>query len=135
MFRNGLIILWDIQESKSIFRTGGNISQASYNEAKKATSACWTCPFGSKVVVGYSNGELLIWNIPSQNVGNDSASDCSTQNTPMFKLNLGYKSDKIPIGSVKWTYAEGKASRVYVIGASDIASPNLVQVFVFLGSF
>ncbi|XP_054775821.1 uncharacterized protein LOC129284382 [Prosopis cineraria] len=128
IFRNGQIILWDIQESKSIFRTGGNISQPSYNETKKATSACWACPFGSKVVVGYSNGELLIWNVPSQNVGNDLASDYATQNTPMFKLNLGYKSDKIPIGSVKWIYGEGKASRLYVIGASDIASPNLVQV-------
>ncbi|KAK4261998.1 hypothetical protein QN277_027615 [Acacia crassicarpa] len=128
IFRNGQIILWDIQESKSIFRIGGNISQASYNETKKATSACWACPFGSKVVVGYSNGELLIWNISSQNVGNDPAYDCTTQSTPMLKLNLGYKSDKIPIDSVKWIYAEAKASRLYVIGASDTASPNLVQI-------
>lgn len=87
------------------------------------------------MVVGYGNGELLIWNISSQNVGNDSASDCTTQSTPMFKLNLGYKSDKIPTDSIKWIYAEGKASRLYVIGASDTASPNLVQVLVLLGSF
>ncbi|KAF7829057.1 Syntaxin-binding protein 5 [Senna tora] len=128
IFRNGQIILWDIRESRSIFRTGGNVPQSSHSETKKVTSACWACPFGSKVVVRYTNGEILIWHIPSQNIGNDSESDHTSQNTPMFKLNLGYKSDKIPIGSVKWIYAEGKASRLYVIGASDFASPNLLQV-------
>ena len=95
-----------------------------HNEAKKVTSACWACPFGTKVVLGYSNGEIFIWNIPSRV---DSASDYSSQNTPMFKLNLGYKSDKTSIGTLKWIYADGKASRLYVIGASDSIS-NLVQV-------
>lgn len=128
IYRNGQIILWDIRESRAIVRMGGNMSQPSYNETKKVTSASWACPFGSKLVVGYSNGELLIWNVPSQNLGNDSASDYTSQNTPAFKLNLGYKLDKIPIGSIKWIYAEGKSSRLYVIGASDVASPNLVQV-------
>ncbi|XP_019446907.1 PREDICTED: uncharacterized protein LOC109350194 isoform X1 [Lupinus angustifolius] len=128
VFRNGQIVLWDIRESKSVFRTGGNMSQPLYNETKKVTSACWACPFGSKVVVGYNNGELFIWSITSLNIGNGSASDCSSQNTPSLKLNLGYKSDKISIGSIKWVYAEGKATRLYVMGASDNASSNLLQV-------
>ncbi|CAL0313098.1 unnamed protein product [Lupinus luteus] len=128
IFRNGQIVLWDIRESRSVFRTGGNMSQPLYNETKKVTCACWACPFGSKVVVGYNNGELFIWSIASVNIGNGSASDCSSQNTPLLKLNLGYKSDKISIGSIKWVYAEGKASRLYVMGASDNASSNLLQV-------
>lgn len=37
----------------------------------------------------------------------------------MFKFNLGYKSDKTCIELVKWIYAEGKASRLYVMGASN----------------
>ncbi|XP_061351439.1 uncharacterized protein LOC133296460 [Gastrolobium bilobum] len=128
IFRNGQIILWDIRESRSIFRTGGNMSQPLYNETKKVTSACWACPFGSKVVLGYNNGELFIWSIPSLNIGNGSASDHGSQNTPLLKLNLGYKSDKISIGSIKWVYAEGKASRLYAMGASDYATSNLLQV-------
>ncbi|XP_027193278.2 uncharacterized protein [Cicer arietinum] len=120
IFRNGQIILWDIQESRCIFRTGGNVSQPLHNnETKKVSCACWVCPFGSKVVVGYSNGELFIWSIPSLTTGNGSASDCSSKNTPMFKFNLGYKSDKTCIESIKWIYAEGKASRLYVMGASN----------------
>ncbi|KAL2348696.1 hypothetical protein Fmac_002696 [Flemingia macrophylla] len=124
IFRNGQIILWDIRESRSIFRTGGRMSQTWYSETKKVSSACWVCPFGSKVVVGYNNGELFIWSIPSLNPGNSLATDYSSQNTPMFKFNLGYKSDKTSIGSVKWIYAEGKVSRLYVMGASS----NSLQV-------
>lgn len=103
--------------------------QTRYNETRKVSSACWVCPFGSKVVVGYNNGELFIWSIPSLNIGNGSASEHSYQNTPLLKLNLGYKSDKISIGSIKWVYAGGKASRLYVMGASDFATSNLLQVF------
>ncbi|RDY02840.1 Syntaxin-binding protein 5, partial [Mucuna pruriens] len=128
IFRNGQMILWDIRESGSIFRTGGNLLQPLHNETKIVTCACWVCPFGSKVIVGYNNGELFIWSIPSLNIGNDSASEYSNQNTPLLKLNLGYKSDKISIGSIKWVYAGGKASRLYVMGASDYATSNLLQV-------
>lgn len=123
------MILWDIQESISIFRTGGNMLQPLHDETKKVTSACWVCPFGSKVTVGYNNGELFIWSIPSLNIGNGSASECSDQNTPLLKLNLGYKTDNISIGSIKWVYAGGKASRLYVMGASESATSNLLQVF------
>ncbi|XP_027909393.1 uncharacterized protein LOC114168683 isoform X1 [Vigna unguiculata] len=128
IFRNGQIILWDIRESRSIFRTGGRMLQARYNETKKVSCACWVCPFGSKVVVGYNNGELFIWSIPTLNTGNNLTADYSSQNTPMFKFNLGYKSDKTSIRSVKWIYAEGRASRLYVMGGSDHAPSNLLQV-------
>jgi len=122
------MILWDVQESKSILRTGGNMLQPLHNETKKVTSACWVCPFGSKVAVGYNNGELFIWRIPSLNIENGSASESSNQNTPFLKLNLVYRSDKISIGSIKWVYAGGKASRLYVMGASESATSNLLQV-------
>ncbi|XP_068468684.1 lethal(2) giant larvae protein homolog SRO77 [Phaseolus vulgaris] len=128
IFKNGQIILWDIQESRSIFRTGGRMLHVQYNETKKVSSACWVCPFGSKVVVGYNNGELLIWSIPSLNTGNSLAADNSSQNTPMFKFNLGYKSDKTSIRSVKWIYAEGRASRLYIMGGSGHAPSNFLQV-------
>ncbi|PRQ47203.1 putative transcription factor WD40-like family [Rosa chinensis] len=126
IFRDGLIALWDIRESKSIFTAGVNTLQSLQHETKKVTSACWACPFGSKVVVGYNNGEIFIWSIPS----NPNPLECSTQSSPICKLNLGYKLDKIPIASLRWIYAEGKASRIYVMGSSDIVSSNLLQVIL-----
>lgn len=125
IFRDGLIVLWDIRESKTIFTAGVNMLQSLQHETKKVTSACWACPFGSKVVVGYNNGEIFIWSIPSNPIPPES----STQSTPICKLNLGYKLDKIPIASLRWVYADGKASRIYVMGASDSISSNLLQVF------
>lgn len=126
IFRDGLIVLWDIRESKTIFTAGVNTLQSLQHETKKVTSACWACPFGSKVVVGYNNGEIFIWSIPS----NPIPSESSTQSTPVCKLNLGYKLDKIPIASLRWVYADGKASRIYVMGVSDIVSSNLLQVIL-----
>ncbi|OAY57661.1 uncharacterized protein LOC110609749 isoform X2 [Manihot esculenta] len=129
VFRDGLITLWEIRESKTIFTTGGSLLQSQYNENKKVTSACWTCPFGSKVAIGYSNGEIFIWSIPANpNSRTEIASDSGTQSAPLYKLNLGYKSDRIPIASLKWLQADGKASRLYIMGASDSASTNLLQV-------
>ncbi|CAK9156297.1 unnamed protein product [Ilex paraguariensis] len=104
------------------------------HESKKVTAACWVCPFGSKVVVGYSNGEIFIWSIPStSNSKTELATNTelfSTQSGPICKLNLGYKLDKMPIATLKWTCVDGKANRLYVLGSSDIASANLAQVIL-----
>lgn len=132
MFRDGLIILWGVEESSVVLVMGGH-SLSFSSEPKKVTSACWVCPFGSKVVVGYSSGEIYMWNIPI--ISNPSA--CSVdkeilaiQNAPASKLNLGYKMDKIPIYSLKWVYGEGKTSRLYVNGSSSSLSTSLFQVIL-----
>ncbi|BBH08106.1 Transducin/WD40 repeat-like superfamily protein [Prunus dulcis] len=52
IFRDGIISLWDIRESKTVSTAGGNALQSLHHEGKKVTSACWACPFGSKVAVG-----------------------------------------------------------------------------------
>ncbi|OVA00628.1 WD40 repeat [Macleaya cordata] len=135
IFRDGFIVLWGIEESKVIFITGGNMLHSLAHETKKVTSACWACPFGSKVVVGYGNGEILLWSIPSlSNPRSASAINkedlSATQNVPICKLNLGYKMDKIPIFSLKWVYGDGKASRLYVNGESGSSSSNLFQIIL-----
>lgn len=125
IFSDGFITLWEIKESKSIFITGGNSMLSQYQEAKKVTSACWVCPLGSKVALGYSNGDVLIWAILyGQNPKAESVSENSSRTGPLFKLNLGYKLDKIPIASLRCNYVDAKASRLYVMGASS----NSLQV-------
>jgi WD40 repeat protein len=131
IYRDGLIILWSIQDSKTVFITGGNLLQSLSLETKKVTAACWACPFGSKVVVGYNNGEIFMWSIPYSNLKSEITTDkelSTTQNSPLFKLNLGYKVDKIPISLLRWIPDDGKAGRLYVLGSSDSLSTNLIQV-------
>ncbi|XVF16029.1 hypothetical protein REPUB_Repub09cG0206400 [Reevesia pubescens] len=130
IFKDGFITLWEIRESKAILVTCGSTFQSVHNEAKHATSACWVCPFGSKVSVGYNNGEILIWSVPTSKLKNEPASEIVIQNAPVCKLILGFRSEKIPIASLKWAYADGKATRLYVMGASNVASTGLMQVIL-----
>lgn len=125
VFKDGHITLWDIHESKPIFTTGGNTLQVLNSERKLATSACWACPLGSKIAVGYSTGDIFLWSIPGRT---DLPSDRGYQVGPLCKLNLGYKLEKIPIMLMKWVHGDGRTSRLYTIGASDVASINLMQV-------
>ncbi|GFZ09459.1 transducin/WD40 repeat-like superfamily protein [Actinidia rufa] len=133
IYRDGCITLWALQESKAIFTTGGTALPGVCHETKKVTAACWACPIGSKMAVGYSNGEIFIWSVPPASCSkNEPALEkdlCVTQSAPILKLNLGYKLNKIPIASLNWAYADGKASRLYVRGMLD-ASANLLQVVI-----
>ncbi|GAB2282490.1 hypothetical protein Dimus_017033 [Dionaea muscipula] len=129
-FRDGTIVLWGIQDSKIIFSTGGGIQSVDH-EKKSITAACWACPLGSKIAVGYSNGEIIIYsNFPSLLLTTDltSRGQPMTANSPPCKLNLAFKIEKIPIASMKSIYSDGKATRLYIIGASDAASTDCVQV-------
>ncbi|KAJ8567715.1 hypothetical protein K7X08_019923 [Anisodus acutangulus] len=132
IYKDGVITLWSIRESKAIFITGGSPLQSMGHETKKVTTACWCCPYGSKLVVGYSNGEIFIWSIPAtSNSSIDQELEevpSGTQSAPIYKLNLGYKLDKVPIAKFIWSYAEGKASRLYVMGSPDCQAANLLQV-------
>ncbi|GFP88150.1 syntaxin-binding protein 5 [Phtheirospermum japonicum] len=133
IYSDGGITLWAIRESKVIFSScGGTALQSTYQEAKKVTAACWACPAGTKVVVGYSNGDITLWSVPSPSDSKtEQASQnelCGSQITSIYKLNLGYKADKIPIAKLKWVDADGKSSRLYVLGCSEFHSANLFQV-------
>ncbi|CAI9110485.1 OLC1v1010528C4 [Oldenlandia corymbosa var. corymbosa] len=127
IYADGIMTLWEIQESKAIYTTAGMTFQSISHETKKVTAATWACPFGSKLVIGYSNGEIIMWSIPSP-FGDVGGKEALAQNGPGCKLNLGYKLDKVPIAKLKWVYADGKSSRLYVLGNSDYPSANLLQV-------
>ncbi|XP_021867534.2 uncharacterized protein [Spinacia oleracea] len=134
IFADGFIALWAIQESKAVFTIGnsGSMTQLSSQETKTVTSACWVCPFGSKVAVGYDTGDIFIYNILSNSdlgSGSPASRDSgNTHNIQTFKINLSYRLEKVPITSLKCVYSDGKANRLYVTGASDATSTNLVQV-------
>ncbi|KAK9129222.1 hypothetical protein Sjap_009709 [Stephania japonica] len=134
VFRCGIINLWGIEESKTIFVTGGNIHNSQSHEAKKVTSACWACPYGSKVVVGYNNGEIYLWGVTHTSHSKTASvmihESSATSNVPIYKLNLVYKVEKTPILSLKCVFGDGKASRLYVRGDSVSSSSNMLQIIL-----
>ncbi|KAI3426606.1 uncharacterized protein J3R85_009800 [Psidium guajava] len=127
IYEDGLFVLWEVWESKSIFK-GGNVLQSAHNERKKVTSACWACPLGSRAVIGYSTGDIFIWSVPIPNGRSELVSDLGSQSGLICKLNLGYKLDRIPISSMRCVHPDGKPSRLYFLPATDAVSTNLLQV-------
>ncbi|GAB2259775.1 hypothetical protein Droror1_Dr00010630 [Drosera rotundifolia] len=129
IFKDGTMVLWGIQESKVISTTGGETHSVG-RESKNVTMACWACPFGSKTAVGYSNGDIIIFSIFSSfKLTTDLASrDRSlTESSPPCKVNLAFKVQKIPIALMKCAM-DGTTTRLYILGASDAASNNFLQV-------
>ncbi|KAK8965667.1 hypothetical protein KSP40_PGU020395 [Platanthera guangdongensis] len=132
VFRDGLLSLWGIQESKALF-TVGSIQLSSIPETREVVSACWVSMFGNKVAVGYSNGDLFLWSIPVISENNATVMNkkeiYAAPNIPFIKLNLGYKLEKIPINSLRWVVSDGRVSRLYVNGFSDSGAYSL-QVII-----
>lgn len=107
-----------------MFVSGRSAPHSSRHEPKHVVSACWACTQGSKVVIGYSNGDLFLWAIPfNSNQKNAPAKNKheinAVPNIPLLKLNLGFKMDKIPIVSLRWVAGDGKTSRIYINGFFD----------------
>ncbi|XP_066343646.1 uncharacterized protein [Miscanthus floridulus] len=127
IFRDGVMSLWDIKASKAVSISGKTMQQQSQKEAKNVTSACWACAKGSKIAIGYDNGDLYIWAIPEV-TSTQNSSSMGSQNLPIQRLNLGYKLDKLPIVSLQWISSDGKAGRLYINGFNDHG--HLFQVLI-----
>ncbi|RLM65643.1 uncharacterized protein C2845_PM16G17270 [Panicum miliaceum] len=126
--RDGVMSLWDIKASKAVSTSGKTMQQQSHQEAKTVASACWVCDKGSKIAMGYNNGDLYIWAIPEVIINAQNSSSMGNQNLPIQRLNLGYKLDKLPIVSLKWISSDGKAGRLYINGFNDHG--HLFQVLI-----
>lgn len=99
-------------------------------------SASWACDIGSKVVVGYSSGDIFLWGIPVISDCNNEASNNqddlhASQNVPLLKLNLGYKMDKVPIVSLRWCAHDEMSGRLYINGFNAAGSSHSFQVECF----
>ncbi|KAG6501814.1 hypothetical protein ZIOFF_041698 [Zingiber officinale] len=139
IFRDGLITLWGFQESKVIYVVGGS-SQYSSHEPKIAISASWASDIGSKVVVGYSSGDIFLWGVPVISDCNSESSNNqndlhASQNVPLLKLNLGYKMDKVPIVSLRWCAHDEMSGRLYINGFNAVGSSHSFQVMILNSNF
>ncbi|KAL4186448.1 hypothetical protein AMTRI_Chr09g33920 [Amborella trichopoda] len=135
IFGSSRIIVWDTMESKVIAVNGSSSLQSCHESNKRVTSACWACPVGTKVVVGYSSGEICLWSIPPSSTQTFAPSGnknerLNNQILPLSKLNLGYKMDKVPIVSLKWVPGDERGSCLYVNGVTGCGTSSSFQIII-----
>eukprot|EP01018_Ginkgo_biloba_P016356 Gb_40665 [translate_table: standard] len=155
VFRSGLLILWGIQESKVLAVRGNThiqpkkkfmaanegesqsldgFNNTDHEEEKQISSACWVCLNGSRIAVGYTNGDIWLWSVPTvSKFKTDSEAkglkSCDTQSLPISKLQLSNRKAKAPIVSLRWHPGSDKWGRLYVNGGGDFGSSNVIRVF------
>ncbi|KAH9310967.1 hypothetical protein KI387_026002, partial [Taxus chinensis] len=154
VFKNGLLILWGIQKSM-VIAIGGNeeiqqkksVTETYQGEVrsldppkrkddekeKEVSSACWACSNGSRVAIGYTDGDIWLWSVPvmSKLKSNSDAKgleSCDSQSSSISKLQLFTGKKKIPIVSIRWQPSNDSCGHLYVFGVVDSTSSNVIRV-------
>lgn len=154
VFKNGLLILWGIQESQVLAVCGNVETQQKKNitvgnqrvsqtldplqnrvneEGKQISSACWACSDGSRIAVGYTDGDIWLWNVPTKsklkyNSDAKGLESRVSQSSPISEVQLSNRKAKVPIFSLKWHPGSDNWGCLYVYGGVDFDSSHLIRV-------
>lgn len=154
-YANGLIILWDLYEAQVVAVRGGpslkfkNNKAASSpsgmgdeassldtdddNEEKEICCSCWASADGSILAVGYTDGDILLWSIPSGSSSKHQHEDIDISSSKIFaKLQLSPSKRRIPVIVLRWCVSgkntpEG-GGQLFVYGGDEIGSPEVLTV-------
>ncbi|KAH9311795.1 hypothetical protein KI387_026830, partial [Taxus chinensis] len=152
-YENGLIILWDLYEARAVAVRGGANLQLKNNKPansprmrdetselgaddgneKEICCACWASANGSVLAVGYTDGDILLWSIPSGSSGKDRHQDDNISSSKtVVKIQLSSCKRRIPVIVLKWCTSgkhnlEGEG-QLFVYGGDEMGSPEVVTV-------
>lgn len=154
IFKNGLLILWGIQESQVLAVCGNvdvqlkkNVTVAYQEESqtsnplqnrddkeyKQISSACWACSDGSRIAIGYSDGDIWLWSVPTvsklkYNFDAKGLESRDSQCSPISKVQLSNRKAKVPIFLLKWHPGSNSWGCLYVYGGIDFDSSHMIRV-------
>ncbi|XP_059072643.1 uncharacterized protein LOC131062006 isoform X1 [Cryptomeria japonica] len=152
-YENGLIILWDLYKACAVaIRGGANLNLKNDNatssigmrdeteveaddsdEDKEICCACWASVDGSILAVGYTDGDILLWSMPSGTSSKDRHSDVGISSSKtVVKIQLSSSKRRIPVIVLRWC-TNGKhdledGGQLFVYGGDEIGSPEVVTV-------
>ncbi|KAL5975023.1 hypothetical protein ACLOJK_031699 [Asimina triloba] len=162
-YENGLIVLWDVSEARVILARGYTALQlkderndspskagnelkghsSDYAEEKIICSLCWASSCGSILVVGYIDGDILLWNISSS--GSLKGPQAGVPSNNVVKLQLSSAERRLPVIILHWS--AGRTSnndcggKLFIYGGDEIGSDevlterdNAIKVFMELCS-
>ncbi|KAL4189720.1 hypothetical protein AMTRI_Chr08g208540 [Amborella trichopoda] len=151
-YDNGLIILWDVSEDRIVLvrgytdlqakNEGGAKNQSSTetetcgqssdldHEEKEICSLCWASADGSVLAVGYTDGDVLFWNISSGSSTKEEKVAVSSSNVVKLQLSSGKR--RIPVIVLHWSATKksknGCGGQLYIYGGDEIGSEEVLTV-------
>lgn len=149
-YQDGVIILWDISEDKAILVRGHTNLQLNYEIAihstsdirhnkltnssneeqieKEISALCWVSSDGSILAVGYVDGDIILWNLPTAISTNNQKANKSSNNGVKLRLSSGDR--RLPVIVLHWSNSQhsGSAGQLFVYGGDDIGSEEVLTV-------
>ncbi|KAI7749886.1 hypothetical protein M8C21_019771 [Ambrosia artemisiifolia] len=149
-YQVGVIILWDISEDKAILVKGHNdlqlkdeiiihsTSDISYDKVndksneeqieKEISALCWVSSDGSILAVGYVDGDIILWNLPTSVSANNQKANKLSNNAVKLKLSSGDR--RLPVIVLHWSNSPhgGSAGQLFVYGGDDIGSEEVLTI-------
>ncbi|XP_078435119.1 transducin family protein / WD-40 repeat family protein isoform X2 [Wolffia australiana] len=142
-YEDGVMILWDISENcvvvvhghTDFLLKGEELSsiQSTSDSAmvtKEICSLCWASSTGSLLAVGYVDGDILLWRIPSEtHLRNQDTRQLSNN---IVKLELSSGERRLPVivlqFSTDGTSNNDHGGRLFVYGGDEIGSEEVLTV-------
>lgn len=146
-YQNGLMIIWDVSEDKSILirahkdlqlkddiiiRSTGemkheNINNKSDDEQqseKEISALCWASSDGSILAVGYVDGDIILWNLST----NNQKTNKNTKNA--IKLRFSSSDKRLPVIVLHWCLnsQNNGSGQLFVYGGDDIGSEEVLTI-------
>lgn len=149
-YQSGVIILWDISEDKAIhvrghedFQLKDDIVISSTSDIrhdklnnksnedqieKEISALCWVSSDGSTLAVGYVDGDIILWNLPTAISTNNPKANKSASNA--VKLSLSSGDRRLPVIVLHWSNSphSGSAGQLFIYGGDDIGSEEVLTV-------
>ncbi|KAI9156219.1 hypothetical protein LWI28_002416 [Acer negundo] len=148
-YDNGSIVLWDVSEDKvvlvkrnkdlqlkgkSVVHSSQSVRpelsenlQDSEQEEKEISAICWASTDGSVLAVGYVDGDIMFWNLPTDASNKDKKAENSSTN--VVKLQLSSANRRLPVIVLHWSADRShNGGQLFVYGGYGIGSEEVLTM-------
>ncbi|XP_062095137.1 uncharacterized protein LOC133801026 isoform X2 [Humulus lupulus] len=150
-YQNGLVVLWDVIESRVVFSGGGKdlqlmdeIIEASGEtnvnsledsskhqlEEKEISALCWASSSGSVLAAGYVDGDILFWNTSS--FASSKGQQALSPSNNVVKLRLSSAERRLPVIVLQWSASNKSRNdcdgQLFIYGGDEIGSEEVLTV-------
>ncbi|KAL8463043.1 hypothetical protein ACS0TY_033889 [Phlomoides rotata] len=150
-YDNGLIILWDVTEDRSVHVKGfkdpqlkeGMVVSFSNNEShtyqndsldneevdKEISSLCWVSPDGSVLAVGYVDGDILLWDLSASDHGKGKITQKLPNDVVTIQLSSGDR--RLPVIVLHWSSnkaQDGRGGQLFAYGGVNIGAEEVLTI-------